>query len=303
MDKFDCMKAFISVVECGGFAAAARKIGLSRSAVNKHVFQLETELGAQLLVRSTRKVSCTNTGRAFYDRCVVILDELEEAEFAVSRLQEEPRGILKINAPMSFGTRFLGPVLAEFIARYPEVQVDVTLTDQKVDIVSEGYDLTIRITEPPIAGNFIIQKIAPAHRVLCASSGYLLKHGRPRLPEDLKDHNCLYYGNLHGEHAWKLCRDGKEIVVPVHGAIAANNAEILRDAALKGAGIVQLPNFVIIDELKRRDLVAILTEYELPGVDVFVIYPPNRHLSAKTRLFTEYIKQFFNNRNDWDQAA
>lgn len=303
MDRFDCMRTFTRVVEHGGFAAAARHMGLSRSVVNKQVIHLEAELGVQLLSRSTRRVATTDTGQAFYDRCIAILGDLEEAELAASRLQDEPRGTLRINAPMSFGTLYMGPAVADFMSRYPDLLVELTFTDRMVDTLQEGYDLTIRITEPPASSGLTVQTIARVRRVLCASPGYLEKRGIPNTLDDLRRHKCLHYGNLASGNIWRLSKAGKDHVVRVKGGFCANNAEALRDAAVKGLGITQLPTFSAVRELKQGHLIPVLEDYALPEVFIFVIYPPNRHLSAKTRLFTEFMKTRFADDPEWELTA
>ena len=204
MDKFESLRAFTHVVASGGFAAAAREMGLSRSTVNKLVINLEDDLGVQLLHRTTRRVNPTATGLAFYARCVSILADLEDAELAVAQLHEEPKGTLRINAPMSFGTLHLAPVLTDFISQYPDLQVQLTLEDRLVDPMEEGFDLTLRISEPPDSPNLIVHPIASANRVLCAAPAYLERRGAPTLPNDLKTHSCLHYGHLANKYQWTL---------------------------------------------------------------------------------------------------
>jgi len=184
MNKFDSLRAFVQVVDAGGFAAAARIMGLSRSQVNKLVISLEDELGVQLLQRTTRKVSPTNTGLAFYDRCKGILADLVEAEQAVSQLQSEPRGVLRINAPMTFGTQHLAPAVADFLAQYPGLMVELALSDRFIDPIAEGFDITVRISSPPQAASLIVHSLTPVRMVLCASPTYLATHEEPGHPQD-----------------------------------------------------------------------------------------------------------------------
>src|SRR5713226_8062314 len=178
MDKLQSMRAFAKVVQLGSFAAAARELRLSRSAVSKYVIDLEQELGAQLLVRTTRSASPTENGQAYYERCSAILADLEEADLAVTRLQAEPRGLLRVNAPMSFGTLHLGRAIADFMEKYPELQIQLVLSDQQIDPVQEGFDVTLRIADLP-SSSVIARRIAPARRAICASPSYLAKHGTP----------------------------------------------------------------------------------------------------------------------------
>ena len=295
MDKFASMEAFTQVVQSGGFAAAARKMGVSRSTVNKLVINLEDELNVQLLQRSTRKVSPTATGWVFYERCVNILAELEAAEVAVSELQTEPKGTLKINAPMSFGTLYLGKAIAEFTIQYPELQVQLTLDDRFIDPIAEGYDITIRISQPETSPSLVCQKIAPVTKVLCASPAYLAKHGVPKRPDNLKKHSCLHYGQIVTGNQWQLINDDGEEWVTVKGVLCSNNGEVLKDAALQGLGIALLPTFIIRQELEAQTLAIVLPDYQPPATSLCLIYPLNRHLVTKVRLFVEFFRQKFNN--------
>ena len=289
------MEAFTQVVQSEGFAAAARKMGVSRSTVNKLVINLEDELNVQLLQRSTRKVSPTATGWVFYERCVNILAELEAAEVAVSELQTEPKGTLKINAPMSFGTLYLGKAIAEFTIQYPELQVQLTLDDRFIDPIAEGYDITIRISQPETSPSLVCQKIAPVTKVLCASPAYLAKHGVPKHPNNLKKHSCLHYGQIVTGNQWQLINEEQEEWVTVKGVLCSNNGEVLKDAALQGLGIALLPTFIIRQELEAQTLAIVLPDYQPPATSLCLIYPLNRHLVTKVRLFVEFFRQKFNN--------
>ncbi len=295
MDKFVSMEAFVQVVQSGGFAAAARKMRVSRSTVNKLVINLENELKVQLLQRSTRKVNPTPTGLAFYERCLNILAEVEAAEVAVSELQTEPKGTLKLNAPMSFGTLSLGKAIAEFMVQYPELQVQLTLDDRFIDPIAEGYDLTIRISHPETSPSLVCQVIAPVPRVLCASAHYLEKHGVPKHPSELSQHSCLHYGQIVTGNQWQLINQDREEQVTVKGVLCSNNGEVLKDAAVQGLGIALLPTFIVRSELDRQTLMIILPEYQPPELALCLVYPLNRHLNTKIRLLTEFLQQRFGN--------
>ncbi|WP_019506582.1 LysR family transcriptional regulator [Pleurocapsa sp. PCC 7319] len=293
MDKFASMRAFTQVVKSGGFAAAGRTMGVSRSTVNKLVINLEDELNVQLLQRSTRQVNPTPTGLVYYERCVNILAEVAAAEVAVSQLQTEPKGILKINAPMSFGTLYLGKAIADFMAQYPELQVQLTLDDRFIDPLAEGYDLTIRIGQPETAPSLVSQAIAPTPRVLCAAHSYLEKYGVPQHPTDLSEHSCLHYGHIVTGNRWLLLGNEQEYQITVNGVLCSNNGEVLKDAAVKGLGIALLPIFIIKQELETEKLVVILTDYQPPEINLCLVYPLNRHLNTKIRLFTQFFQQRF----------
>jgi DNA-binding transcriptional LysR family regulator len=295
MDKFESMRAFTQVVEAGGFAAAARQMQMSRSAVNKLVINLEDELGVQLLHRTTRQVTPTATGLSFYDRCVSILADLAEAELAVTQLQAEPKGNLRINAPMSFGTLYLAPAIAQFAARHPQLRIQLTLEDRLIDPLAEGFDVTIRIAQPPDTTGLIVHPIAPAPQVLCASRSYLEQQGYPTCPADLRHHSCLHYGYLTTGNTWKLIGPKGEQAVTVNGTFCSNNGEVLRDAALQGLGIAMLPRFIIQEELNQGPLRVVLPDYPPPDLFICVLYPTNRHLSTKVQLLTDFLKAQFGN--------
>jgi DNA-binding transcriptional LysR family regulator len=291
MDKFESMRAFTQVVEEGGFAAAARKMQLSRSAVNKLIINLENHLGVQLLYRTTRQVSPTNAGLAFYDRCLDILSSLEEAELAAGQQQSEPKGTLKINAPMSFGISCLGVKIAEFMSRYTDIKIQLTLEDRFVDPIAEGYDLVIRIGSPLPSPSLITHHIAILPRVICAAPSYLKAKGIPKDPNELKNHSCLHYGYLATGCQWQFMNREREERVSVDGVFCSNNGEILRDAAVKGLGIVMLPTFIVERELERGELEIILPDDRPTELTLCVIYPVNRHLSSKVQLFTQFLQQ------------
>jgi DNA-binding transcriptional LysR family regulator len=299
MDRLTSIKAFAKVVEQGGFAAAARELRLSRSAVNKYVIELEQELGVQLLTRTTRKVTPTESGQAYYERCRAILADLEEADLAVTRLQSEPRGMLRINAPMSFGTLHLGRAVADFMAKYPQLQVQLVLSDQQIDPVQEGFDVTLRIADPP-SSSLIARRIAPALRVVCAAPSYLERRGVPKHPDDLRQHDCLTYGHLATGNQWKLVGTDGDHWIRIPWTLCTNNAAVLRDAAVCGLGIALLPTFIAGADLQEGRLRTVLTDYKAPEISVYAIYPPTRHLSVKVRLFIDFLVERFGGRPHWD---
>ncbi len=300
VDRIDSMKAFARVVESGGFAAAARGMGLSRSAVSKAVISLETYLGAQLLRRSTRQVTPTETGLAFYDRCVRILADLDEAVSAVSELQERPKGRLRVNAAMSFGTMHLSRVAADFMAMHPDVQVELALTDRFVDPIEEGFDVTLRIAEASASTSLVSREIAPARRVLCASPAYLDEAGEPESPSDLRQHRCLHYGHLGSGSQWRLIGPHGDRSYAIGCVMWSNNGEVLRDAALRHQGIALLPTFIVGEALQSGLLRTILTDCSPPETMLCALYPRHKHLSTKVRLFVDLLEERFASRPYWD---
>jgi DNA-binding transcriptional LysR family regulator len=288
MDKLASLKAFVKVVELGSFSEAGRQLRLSRSAMSKYVADLEDELGVQLLNRTTRHASPTENGQAYFERALTILADLDAADQAAAQMQSTPRGLLRVNAPMSFGTIKLGPAIAEFMARYPELQIQLVLSDEQIDPVQQGLDVTLRIAELENS-SLIARKIAPIDRVICASPGYLEAHGTPAHPNDLRDHNCLTYGFLATGNQWKLTGlDGDHWIQP-RWTLCVNNAEVLRDAAVNDRGIAVLPVFLAEKELASGALRAILEDCKPPQLTLYAIYPPTRHLAVKVRLFIDFL--------------
>lgn len=298
MDKFESIRAFTHVVSAGGFAAAAREMGMSRSAVNKLVIALENELGAQLLHRSTRVVTPTETGLAFHERCLEILASLEEAERSITQLQAEPRGRLRINAPMTFGTMHLAPALADFLARYPDLRVQLTLNDRFIDPIEEGFDVTVRIAKPQESASLIVHPLAPVQRVLCAAPSYLALQGTPTSLDELRHHSCLYYGQLAVEDQWTFIGADGEQTISVTGVLCSNNGEVLRDAAVRGLGITLLPMFMVAQELQQGTLQTIMPDYHPLELSIAVIYPVNRHLTTKVRLLVDFLQKRFGHQQD-----
>lgn len=301
MDQLTGMAIFAKVVESGGFTAAAQALGMSKSAVSKQVSRLEDRLGARLLNRTTRRSSLTEVGQAFYERCQRIVAEAEEAELAVTRLHAEPRGTLRINLPMSFGLKHVAGALPEFMAAYPEIIVDATLDDRIVDVVDEGYDVVIRITDMPDS-SLIARRLAPFHQVTCASPDYWARHGRPKRPEDLRGHACLLYSYLSTMDEWRYREDGRPVSVKVKGPLRGNNGEFLCAAAVAGRGVARLPSFICGEDLMAGRLQCVLREFEPAGPAIFAVYPHNRHLSAKVCAFVDFLAARWGDDPPWDQG-
>jgi DNA-binding transcriptional LysR family regulator len=300
MDRFLTMRAFTKVVEAGGFAAAAREMGLSRSVVNKYVIDLENALGTQLLRRSTRQVGPTEAGAAFYERTRAILSDVDETFAAVAQLHEQPRGNLRINAPMSFGALHLAALVGDFMARHTQVHVELVLNDRFVDPLEEGFDVTLRIAEPSVSTSLISKTIAPVRRVLCASPAYLASHGEPRQPQQLRAHRCLHYGYQETGNQWKLTGPQGELSVAIGCVMWCNNGESLMEVALRDQGIALLPTFIVGAALQLGTLRTVLNDYQPSDIALSALYPRHRHLSAKTRLFVEYLAERFGGRPHWD---
>ncbi len=300
MDKLGAYRAFVGVVDAAGFAAAGRRMGMSRSALNRLVAALEDDLGVQLLNRTTRSVAPTATGRALHARVRNLLDEIDTIERDIENAQSEPVGELRINAPMSFGTLHLAPAIADFMARYPELRIELALNDRAVDIVAEGFDLTVRIAAVREDVNLVDFRIAEARRVVCASPGFLKQHGPIAHPNDLKELPGLHYGDLNSRNRWHLTGPDGAHEVLVRGVLCSNNGEALCEAAVRGLGVALLPTFIVGRELQAGRLVSLLSAYRPPELTLCVVYPPSRHLSAKVRLFTDFLVERFGGDPYWD---
>jgi DNA-binding transcriptional LysR family regulator len=299
MDRFLAMQVFMRVVEQGSFAKAAERLGISTSACSRHVAELEAHLNARLLNRTTRRLSLTESGQAFYERCVQVLADLEEAEQAAAVSAVLPRGTLKVTCGISFGVAHVPGLIGAFTARHPEVKFDVQLSDRFVDLVEEGFDLAIRIGESP-QQNLIARKLGETRLVPCAAPIYLREHGAPETPADLVRHACLTYEYLPQRNMWRF-RDqaGSEQAVRVAGPLHANNGEMLVAAAVEGLGIAMEPDFIVAGHLAARRLVRILEDFAPAPTSIYAVYPSRRHLSAKVRAFVGFLAERFAHAGDW----
>jgi len=300
MNKLHHIQAFAKVVETGGFSSAARALGLSRSAVSKYVRQLEDVVDARLLHRSTRRVSPTDAGQAYYKRISPVLLELEAADRNVAELHEAPRGTLRINAPMSFGTAYVAPIVADFMQEYREIRIELTLNDRFVDPIEEGFDLTVRIGNL-VDSSLMSRRVAGARQVLLASPQYIEQYGAPARLQELRTRRCLHYGYLATGDRWRLEGPEGPQVVRISSVLCSNNGEALRAAALRGVGIALLPMFLVEEELRSGTLETILPAYSAPSLEIHLIYPPGRRLSTKARLFGDFLATRLRGRTIWEE--
>jgi len=300
LESLSDIAVFVQVVRDGSFTKAAERLELSRSVVSKYVTRLEERLGARLLNRTTRRLSLTEAGRIFYERSRRGLQDIEEAKAEVSRLQEEPRGILRINAPMSFGILHVAPALREFLLKYPEVSVDMNLDDRKVDVIEEGFDVSVRITDLPDS-SLVARRLGPCRHAIVAAQSYLEKHGTPQAPEDLQDHNIVSYQYQESATNWHfLTPDKKQVTVPVSGSVQMNNSLALREAVLSGIGIMRSPTFLVGKDIETGRLVPLLKNCQTLEVSIYVVYPQRRHLSPKVRAFVDFMAARISSEPYWD---
>lgn len=292
INLLDGMAVFVEVINAGSFTAAAQSLGHSTSYVSKQITRLEKRLGSRLLNRTTRTISLTDAGRAYYERCSQIIIDAENAERSINRLQENPSGLLRINAPVSFGTRHLLDVLPQFMQRYPEIKLEVEFNDRLIDVVAEGYDVVIRVGEIKDA-NLVARKITSSRGVLVASPGYLKRKGCPQLAEDLMRHDCIVYSLLPTPTQWPFYKDGVRSSVIVEPRAMCNNAALEIAMLVQGIGIARIPLFTCEQEVASGELQIILEDYDQIRLDVYAVYPHRQYLTAKVRAFVDFVADAF----------
>jgi len=302
MDKLTGMAVFAKVAERQSFTAAARDLGLSKSAVSKQVQRLEDRLGVRLLNRTTRRLHLTESGQAFFERAGRIVEEAEEAELAVTRLHGEPRGTLRINAPMTFGINHLSPCLPNFMNRYPDLAIDIAFNDRQVDLIEEGFDVGIRIAKLSDS-SLIARKLSPCRLAVVATPEYWDQHGRPKHPNQLKSHDCLIYSHRLSPDEWTFEGEEGQITVPITGRMRGDNGDALLELTRAGLGIYRCPTFMSGESIAKGKLEAVLEEYETQDISVYAIWPHNRHLSTKVRAFVDFLVERFGPEPYWDCAT
>ncbi|WP_234684395.1 LysR family transcriptional regulator [Bradyrhizobium monzae] len=288
MDRLTSLTAFVRVVDTGGFSAAARKLNMSTTMVSNHIQALEERLGARLLNRTTRKVSVTEIGKAYYDRCIQILSDIEQADDIAGALQSVPRGTLRIHSATHM-VPFVAGVVAKLLSTYPEVKVDLRMGEANVDLIEEGYDVALRMTPPPDS-SLIVRSLATWRHVLCCSHDYLEKHGRVQQLAELTEHNCGRHLNYPFGDEWRFFdRKGAPASVRISGSLVTNSGEALRRMVIEGAGIGLLAGFLVSDDLDAGRLIRLLPEYRPVEMSMNAVYPHRHHLSAKVRTFIDML--------------
>ncbi|MCX2840942.1 LysR family transcriptional regulator [Microbulbifer thermotolerans] len=284
MLSWEGVSEFVAVVEQGGFTAAAKRLSISTAQVSRQVSALEARLATKLLYRTTRRVTVTDLGQVYYRMCRQALDGLQEAELAVTSQQQVPRGKLRMTAPVAFGEKTLAPLINDFTIQYPELEVELFLTNQKLDLVAEGYDLAIRLGQLKDS-TLMARRLASRTLYVCGARSYLATYGEPHSLSELERHNCLR-GTL---DYWRFEEDGRARDIRVAGSLHCNSGWVLLDAALKGIGLVQLPDFYVLRYLQSGDLIPVLERFRRSDEGVWAVYPQNRHLSPKVRLLLDYF--------------
>ena len=288
MDRLTSLTAFVRVVDSGGFSAAGRKLNMSTTMVSNHVQALEERLGVRLLNRTTRKVSLTEVGRTYYERCTQILSDIEQADDIAGAMQSTPRGTLRIHTHTHV-VPYIAPVVADFLRTYAEAKVDHSIGERDVDLIDEGFDLAVRMVPPPDS-SLIVRSLATWRHVLCCSHSYLDKHGRPDQLSDLATRNCIRHASYPFGDEWHfLDRKGAPATVKVSGNLVTNSGETLRQAALQGVGVALAAGFLVRDDLDAGRLVRLLPEYRTVEITMNAVYPHRHHLSAKVRTFIDML--------------
>ena len=288
MQRSDEMTVFVNVVREGGFSAAAKVLELTPSAVSKQVSRLEDRLNVQLLNRTTRQLSMTDEGETYFQRATAILADIEEAEALVSDRRGSPSGMLRVTSSITFGRHQIVPLMPEFLNKFRDVRLQLSLSDNVVDLVQEGFDVAIRVADLTDS-SLVARRLAVDRRVVCAAPSYLERFGTPRSPEALRDHNCLVIMNIPSMHDWEFIFGGATRKIHVEGRFETNSGVAVHEAALDGIGIAQLPAYLVAPDLKEGRLVSFLEDRVAEGKPIYAVYPHTRHLSPKVRAFIDFL--------------
>lgn len=293
MDQLRQIESFVAVVQAGSFVKAAERLSASKAVVSRLVIELEARLGTRLLNRTTRRLSLTDTGAEYYERCRALLDDLDQANAAASAATAQPRGRLRINAPLSFGNLHLAPLWGEFLKLHPQVELDITLTDRVVDLVDEGYDMAVRIGQLQ-SSSLVARKLASDRMILCASPGYLRIAPPLRRVADIADHSVMAYSWWSGGDTWKFgSADGQHTEVTVNPCLRTNSGDTCRAAALADQGVIFQPGFIVAGDLRSGHLVEILPQWHGPTIEIHAVYPSRQHVSGKVRAMVDFLAAAF----------
>lgn len=305
MDRLFCMQVFVRVVERGAFVHAAETMGVSRATATAAVAQLEKRLGTRLLNRTTRRLSLTEEGRSYYRECVDILEQVAAAEDGLGDTRHCPRGKLRVSVPQSFVDGVFYPALVDFLKQYPQLEVDIDVSDRAVNLIEDGIDCAIRGLEVPADAHLVARPLSAANWGTCAAPGYLVTHGRPRSIEDLADHQCIRFVSPSSGRPlrWTFRDDGKITQVAVRGKLRLTSFDACIEAAVAGAGIVQTPDALAVTAVQNGQLLPVLLDYVAPAPPLLIIYPGNRYLTAKVRAFCEHMSSVFPAEGWWHQIA
>lgn len=298
-DPLEGVSVFVAVVDAQSFSGAAQSLRRSKAAVSNQIARLENRLKVRLLNRTTRKLSLTDEGRAYLEHCRRILDEAHEAEDALDSAAQEPRGVLRVSAPMSFGVLHVGAAVADFMHMHPQVQVDLVLNDRQVDLVDDGFDMAIRIGRLTDS-SLIARRLAPCRRIVVASPAYWNEHGRPAHPDELTEHEALIYDYLPDPGVWNFRGPDGPFSVNVSGRLRANNGDVIMSAVRQGLGVDLTPTFFCCEDLESGTLEAVLEDFEDEPISIYAVYPHRRHLTTRVRTFVDFLADRFGENPYWD---
>ena len=301
MDELNLNRAFIQVVDSGSFSAAARHLNTSVTSVARQVSSLEAMLGVRLLNRTTRKQSLTEVGQLYYSKLTDILRQVESVKREVSSYQEAVKGCLRVHLRNSVGSQMIVPALPQFLARHTDVTLDVTLTDERADLVALGIDVAVWLGHLEDS-SMIARRLGPSRRVVCASPAYLEQHGCPKTPHDLAEHNCLVYRAKNYDHVWRLTKGGETIEVPVSGNLQTDSSAVLLTSAINGLGLVLVQEVMAREAISKGELLPVLSDYQVSPTEadtaLYAVYPQTRRLSPKTRAFIDFLVTLFQDKSD-----
>jgi DNA-binding transcriptional LysR family regulator len=298
-DKFEDIRTFVAVVQGRGFNAAARQLGFVKSAVSRRIREMEDRLGTRLLNRTTRNVTLTESGQEFYDRAIKLLADLQEAEDMATKGSHEAKGTLRLSAPVSFTIHCLAPVLKKFRDTHPQLEIEIDTNDRKVDLVSEGYDLALRISRLKDS-SMVARRLAPIRHAVCASPQYWKENGRPKVPKDLRSHMGIEYSYVDARSYWTF-KD--EETVDIKSMLHMSNGDAMREAAIAGYGVVYLPTFITYKAVERGELEPVLTSFARPEIALNAVYPSNRNVPTKVRKFIDFCIEEFGEEPFWDELV
>jgi DNA-binding transcriptional LysR family regulator len=298
-DKFEDIRTFVAVVQGRGFNSAARQLGFVKSAVSRRIREMEDRLGTRLLNRTTRNVTLTESGQEFYDRAIRLLADLQEAEDVATKGSHEATGRLRLSAPVSFTIHCLAPVLKKFRDDHPNLEIEIDTNDRKVDLVSEGYDLALRISRLKDS-SMAARRLAPIRHAVCASPQYWKRNGRPKVPKDLRTHIGIAYSYVDSRSYWTF-KDGE--TVDIKSMLQMSNGDAMREAAIAGCGVAYLPTFIIYKAVERGELAVVLTDYARPEISLNAVYPSNRNVATKVRKFIDFCVEQFGEEPFWDERV
>lgn len=293
MDRWSAMQSFVRVVESGSFVAAAERLGTSTSSLSRQIAELEKHLGARLLNRTTRRLSLTESGQAFYERTVGLLNDLAEAESIVGQSAAAPRGTLRLTCSHAMAEQRIAPAIATFVARYPDMKFDLVVSDRLIDLIDEGFDLAVRVGQVG-SDRLVARRLGSMQLIACAAPEYLERRGSPNAPQELSAHNALTYAYASAPRSWRFSdSQGHQHDVRVSGSLHANSGDALKAAAIAGLGIICEPDFLVADAIEDGRLARVLAGFEPMRGDIWAVYPSHRHLSLKVRLFVDHIRAWF----------